>query len=595
MKTLLNKNFLLVLLFTSLFVGYVSAQSIFDIEFPIAELGNCASKKECKIYCDQEENFSACRAFASKHGLRDDSGGNDKFDAITEDGGPGNCAAGSANPVESCRRYCDNTSNMRQCVSYARAHNLMAGEELEEAEKVLAALDKGGKLPTGCTDRVTCEQICENPTNISVARECFAFAEAAGFLPPGVNREQAEKVFKAIEEGRAPFRSPKDFEQCDNPPNDEILEKCISFAVENGFISGEEAEMVKKTGGKGPGGCRGREQCESYCQTHEEECFAFAEQYDLMSPEEKGRVQEGINKFKEGINNAPPEVRACLESTIGAEVLAKILAGEKPPTRELGEKMRTCFESAFGREGEHRGGGEFGGQFPPEIKACLEGKIGAEGVKRLIESGPSPETESVMRGCFEANRGQFGPPGMEFKPQEGNYPDQREMQEKIFREQFEGQQQHYEGQFQQFPPGMSEEEMRRMMEKRAQQMQIEQSQQYFNQYNQYGAPGMMPPEGERPPEGTQYYPTGNYPTGSYPPPEGSYPPPPSNSTYQNSSGSYPPPEGYMPPPEGTTYTAPESYTPPPPPEEMPTSFLPTIKAENLLANVIYLIYSLFQR
>ncbi|MDO8521492.1 MAG: hypothetical protein Q7S52_05250, partial [bacterium] len=39
------------------------------IAFPVAELGNCASKEECHAYCDQGENMNQCIAFAKAHGL----------------------------------------------------------------------------------------------------------------------------------------------------------------------------------------------------------------------------------------------------------------------------------------------------------------------------------------------------------------------------------------------------------------------------------------------------------------------------------------------------------------------------------------------
>src|SRR3989344_6043017 len=39
------------------------------IIFPIAELGDCNSKEECKTYCDDSTNAEACLSFAETHGL----------------------------------------------------------------------------------------------------------------------------------------------------------------------------------------------------------------------------------------------------------------------------------------------------------------------------------------------------------------------------------------------------------------------------------------------------------------------------------------------------------------------------------------------
>ena len=403
-KTLLSnrpKLLAAVILAAALFVGaaiIAEANSPFDIEFPVPELGNCAGKTECKAYCDNPENEEACQAFAEKHKLgatREEVG--EKFKVIEEDGGPGGCAADSENPRKSCEEYCGKRENMRACVAYAKEHSLMDSREIEEAEKVIKALDSGVSLPAACTDERSCKATCDEPKDVETMRQCFAFAEAAGLLPPGVDKEKAEKMFKAIEEGRAPFKSPRDFEQCENPPSDEVFQKCIDFAIENGMLPPEEAEMVKKTGGKGPGGCRGKEQCETYCEEHQDECFAFAEEHGLVKEEDRERMKEGMTKFKEALDSAPPEVVECIRSAVGGEVLDQISAGTKPPSRDLGEKMHQCFESFFSSKqgqfgdqppsgegefmmggpdgrpegGEGRGGERGGPGYPPEVKACL--------------------------------------------------------------------------------------------------------------------------------------------------------------------------------------------------------------------------------
>ena len=51
------------------FVSFASAASIFDITYPIDELGGCASQQECKTYCDDLANKDACLIFAEKNGF----------------------------------------------------------------------------------------------------------------------------------------------------------------------------------------------------------------------------------------------------------------------------------------------------------------------------------------------------------------------------------------------------------------------------------------------------------------------------------------------------------------------------------------------
>lgn len=417
MKTHLNRKVFLVVFFLSfLLISAVYADKG-EIKYPVKELGSCGSQEECKTYCGAPENFSSCSDFAGKNNLRGEDE-RSKFEAVQADGGPGNCAANSKNPMESCRKFCDDTANMKECVNYARAKGLMDEAEMAEAEKVISALERGIQLPKGCKNKESCQRICEAPADMTIARECFDFAEAAGLLPPGVDREQAEKVFQAIESGRAPFKSPKDFEKCENPPNEEIMQKCMDFALENGFMSPEDAEMVRKTGGKGPGGCRGKKQCEDFCRNNQEACVAFALEHDLISPEEKAQMEEGLGKFRESLSGAPDEVKNCLEGAIGADDLEKISSGQKFLTGETGRKAEECFKRQ--QEGNSA--------FPPEIKSCIISKIGESGFEQLTQKGPTPEMDEQMRSCFEINKeeGEMRPP--ERREYEGERPEEYEGQ-----------------------------------------------------------------------------------------------------------------------------------------------------------------------
>jgi hypothetical protein len=108
----------------------------------------------------------------------------------------------------------------------------------------------------------------------------------------------------------------------------------------------EEAEMFKKTGGKGPGDCKGKEQCEAFCNNpdNQEICFNFAKEHGLMPAEEIEKMKEGMTKLKEGMQMAPLEVQECLKSTVGTEILDKIQAGELTPGPQIGDSVRKCFE-----------------------------------------------------------------------------------------------------------------------------------------------------------------------------------------------------------------------------------------------------------
>lgn len=399
-KTLSNSILGLVLIVTALALfsvvaSRVQAASIFDITYPIAKLGGCEDRLACKAYCEDENNRVACEEFASNYGISSAPkvDRSEKMKQVKEDGGPGQCAVGAEDPQTSCKAYCDSIEHIDECVAYGKSHGLLTGEQLVEAEKVSSALKRGAKLPKGCTNQSSCKETCENPSTIEQAKSCFAFGKEAGLLPDDFNEERAEKVFKAIQDGTAPFKSPKDFQKCENPESDEIMQKCMDFAVRSGMMDEKQAEIVKKTGGKGPGGCRGEKQCNAYCQENQEECFQFSKDNGLINPEQEEQMKKGAEQFKQGINNAPEVVRTCLTSVIGQDKLDDITSGTAMMDRSLGEKMRTCFEQNRPPEGER--GQSMG---PPP-----------EGEGRQF-TGPPPQDDNDRQGPRE---------GQPYSPQQG--------------------------------------------------------------------------------------------------------------------------------------------------------------------------------
>ena len=163
---------------------------------------------------------------------------------------------------------------MRECLEFARDHELMDDGEREEAEKVLKALESGANLPGGCLSKQSCETYC---TDVSHMEECLEFAEKAGFMS-SEEIEHARRVIPLMQAGKTPGGCTSK-EACENYCQDQShFDECIAFAKEAGFITEEEAEQAKQFGGVGPGGCNSRESCETYCRAHLEECMAFGGQ-----------------------------------------------------------------------------------------------------------------------------------------------------------------------------------------------------------------------------------------------------------------------------------------------------------------------------
>src|SRR3990167_1892325 len=258
------------------------------VTFPVPELGNCASKSKCRAYCDDLTHIKACVAFAESHGLMsaEEARQAREFERLGGKG-PGGCTS-----KDSCESFCEKPGNMRQCLDFAKQSGMMSAEELQEAEKVAAYLDGGGVMPGGCSGERECRAYCEDGAH---------------------------------------------------------AEECVAFATKAGFMSEKDAAMFKKTGGKGPGGCKGKA-CQAYCEdeSHREACIAFALEHDLMSEEDKQRMEEGREKAKQALEKAPPKVLECIGARIGRERLKAIRDGGGFVGQKLGEILPACFREVMG-------------------------------------------------------------------------------------------------------------------------------------------------------------------------------------------------------------------------------------------------------
>ena len=497
-----------------------------SFSYPIADLGNCGSKTECKNYCADEANFEACSAFAEKHNLlpKEIKNKKDKVKEILKNGGPGGCDS-----KESCEAYCSGEEHMEECFEFGKKHGLISKEEEEKAGKFLPMMKKG-ETPGKCQSKTACEAYCH-------------------------------------EEGNR--------------------EECMDFAVKMGAMTREQAERAKKLNGKGPGGCTGREECEAFCNNpaNQETCFKFAKENGFIKEDEVRNMKEGMGQMRMGMENAPEEVKECLKENVDEGTLSSMESGEFTPTAGTGESIRECFEKFRPQLEEHRKQ-EFNAS--PEVEECLKAAVGEE-VLAEVKSGqapPSRELGEKMRGCFDqqgrreeeqgqrGEEGQYGngdgqrPPEASGRPMmEGNYPDSNKikncLEEKLGSD---GMKKFVD------PAERNSEEMQSAMREcgyntRPPEQQNREDGQPENFNKPY--PGQKPPQGEYPePNGEyrKYPPPGSGPEGQKPPegsydnlPAGGYPPRPEGGNYPSSgSGSY----GQ--PPEGGSYQPPTGDQPPPP-------------------------------
>ena len=376
--------------------------SLRTITYPVADLGSCTSYEDCKTYCGAANNYSKCTAFAQKIGLTieipDDKKGvfaaiqkgespgqckdevscrnycgdtdnigecadfADKFDLVTQDelkemrqiadakkagvSFPGNCKT-----KESCLKYCDNSANAVVCMEFAQKAGFIPKEDVEAVGKILPYLKSGGKLPGGCTTKKSCDTYCGSDANTI---ECVDFAVNAGFM----SKEDADLVKKTG--GKSPGNC-RSREACDSYcKSDANINECVDFAVKAGFISREDAEMAKKYKiTSGPGNCKSKADCEAYCvlPENQETCFNFAKDHGMLSKEDLKNIEER-EKFLKSIDKATPEWLACMEKELGPSFFGRFKAGKltqpeaKSPAletaqRKCGEDTRKKIDACF--------------------------------------------------------------------------------------------------------------------------------------------------------------------------------------------------------------------------------------------------------
>lgn len=357
--------------------------------------GGCVKKEQCEAYCDDPAHIEECVEFGLAAGFIS----SEEAERIKKTGGKG---PGGCKGKEQCDAYCQDPTHLEECTNFAVEHGFMSKEDAEMMKKT------GGKGPGGCKSKEDCEVFCDNPDN---TEECINFAVEQGFMPPE-EAEQAKKFMKAGAQGPGGC---KDKEECDAYcQNPEHGQECLEFGVKMGFIKPEEAEQMRNfVDVGGPGGCKTKEECEAFCQKPEnqETCFNFGVQQGFIKPEEVENMKRGMEMMQQGgpggckskeecetYCNNPDNQRECFDFVEQKGIV--------PP-----EQMREMREEVRDEVNMKMGG------MPEELKECLRSALGEEFDK--IERGeivPGPEFGRFMSECAQKMQKPMGPPPEEGQP-----------------------------------------------------------------------------------------------------------------------------------------------------------------------------------
>lgn len=280
-----------------------------SISYPVAELGNCASKSVCKTYCDEVAHRAACIGFAQRNQLTykrrvvrritptpvpesqrssvpglvltplvsliptplrsptpsatesfagqapTPASASEEEKLLRELGITFPIAElGGCDSPRACEAYCNQPAHRSACYDFAKRTGLI--EHLDKEERA---------GPGGCTNEQECVEYCMQPEN---REECQKFG------PPPEGME--------VPSGPGRCRSEK---ECDAYCKQHGQE-CCEWGKQHGYYDGECREGPHGQGPmEGPGGCKSERECKAYCSDHGYECCVWGKENGFHNDE----------------------------------------------------------------------------------------------------------------------------------------------------------------------------------------------------------------------------------------------------------------------------------------------------------------------
>lgn len=342
---------------TEFFPGKIEVISVYEHplfdEYPVSELGNCNNKSECRTYCEDTDHFRECIDFVKKNHLAspEEIAKWEEFIDVAAGGGPGGCKN-----EKQCIAYCEDASHIVECTEFVAKHNLVSPEDLADMQKISKAVKAGAKLPGNCHNKAECISYCDDLTH---------------------------------------------------------TEECVVFAEKAGFMSKEDAEFVRRAGGKSPGDCArgsktpedGKRACSAFCAKSENQqtCMDFAVQVGMLTAEEAKELGGGgsLEDFNACLPYINKEALACFDA-LGKDLFEQLKAGDVPQDidtiKDMVKKMKTV------RVCLNKNTDEEFSKLPPGGLMCLEKEFGENPVEKIKSGKLSCRqfagAEERIKACF---------------------------------------------------------------------------------------------------------------------------------------------------------------------------------------------------
>lgn len=291
----------------------------------------CRGKEACDEYCSSPDNMEMCMNFAMEAGFMNEQekAESQKMLAALKKGIKPPACKGK----KECDVYCSQDEHFEECFQFAEAAGFMSAEEAAMARKT------GGKGPGGCKGKEECEAFCNNPDNQEV---CFNFGKEHGLIPEedlkmmeeGKQRFQetmtqmppevadclkslvGEEMFEKFKSGAV--MPPKEIGDQMRTCFEKIGPPAGMMPSGEGQPGPGAGRMMMPEGQAGPGGCKTPDECKTYCESHLEECKNFQPITPPAGPEgvpgKPGEVMPPEGQGKPGGCTTPEECQAYCQS-----------------------------------------------------------------------------------------------------------------------------------------------------------------------------------------------------------------------------------------------------------------------------------------
>jgi len=306
---------------------------------------------------------------------------------------PGNC-----NTRYKCLQYCEVPANTLECVNFAEAAGFISEDEAAQARKYVPLILQG-VTPGKCDTKERCESYCQDPVN---TLECMEFAVKYEVLPLD-ELEILKKILPFMRAGKMPGGC-RSKDECETYCSlDGNFEECLDIGLALGVIKPEEVELIRKSGGKGPGGCRSKESCEAFCQKTENqnECTDFAVKIGLITEEEAEQAR-AAGDVGQCFQEADEQIISCFITNLGTDLFEQMKAGKMPYDIAIIENMRAAQACVKQYSDQATDQLEDFLKALPAADSCITAEFGPDFIGRLRKMTVPCSQMKGIRGKMEA-------------------------------------------------------------------------------------------------------------------------------------------------------------------------------------------------